>query len=312
MSWDPLPYPEWQPTVRSLHRWSQIAGKLRMALAAPMNHWWHVTLYVSVRGLTTSPIPYRDGLVELEFDLKDHRLVLSTSAGAVTSVALRPVSVAGFYAEVRQLLADADVDAPIWPVPVEVEDATPFEEDTAGGAYDRGHARALHDALLNCQRVLARFRGGFQGKASPVHFFWGGFDIATTRFSGRRAPLHPGGAPNCPAYVMAEAYSHEVSSAGWWPGTGEVGPSFYAYMYPEPAGYGSASLRPAPGEYHGGLGEFILPYQEAARSADPDETVLAFLEATYAAGATLAGWDRAGLERRRVPVAVSAPPAPAR
>jgi hypothetical protein len=254
-------------------------------------------------------MPYRDEFVELEFDLTEHRLVLRRSAGPETSVALRPVSVAGFYAEVLQLLADAGIEAPIRPVPVEVEDATPFEEDTAPGGYDPGHARALHAALLNCQRVLARFRGGFQGKASPVHFFWGGFDIATTRFSGRRAPLHPGGAPNCPAYVMAEAYSQEVSSAGWWPGAGDVGPSFYAYMYPEPAGYGS-SLRPAPGEYHAGLGEFILPYEEAARSTDPDGTVLAFLEATYEAGATLAGWDRAGLERPLVAVATPQPSGP--
>jgi hypothetical protein len=256
-----------------------------------------VTLYVSVRGLTTSPIPYRNGLIELEFDLHEHELALRTSEGVATAVPLRPLSVAGFYADVQHLLAAAGVEVSIWPVPVEVEDAIPFEADTAAGAYDREHAGALHQALLNADRALTRFRSRYQGKASPVHFFWGGFDLATTRFSGRGAPRHPGGAPNCPPYVMEEAYSHEVSSAGWWPGTAHLGPSFYAYMYPEPAAYSSTNLGPAPGEYHGDMGEFILPYEEVARSADPEEQVLAFLEATYEAGAIQAGWDRDALER---------------
>jgi Family of unknown function (DUF5996) len=298
MSWEPLPDEEWKPTIRSLHRWSQIVGKVRLALAPPVNHWWHVPLYVSARGLTTSPIPYRTQLIELEFDLYDHQLILRTSAHGERSLALRPISVAAFYAEAQRLLAAAGVEVRIRPMPVEVEDAVPFESDTAPGGYDPEHARALHGALLNAGRVLTRFRGRYVGKASPVHFFWGGFDLAATRFSGRRAPPHPGGVPNCPPYVMAEAYSHEVSSAGWWPGAGDLGPSFYSYMYPEPAAYRTTSLQPALGQYHPGLGEFILPYRYAIQTPDPDETVLAFLEATYTAGATLAGWDRDALERR--------------
>ncbi len=270
-----------------------MVGKVRLALAAPMNQWWHVTLYVSARGLTTSPIPYRSGLFELEFDLHEDLLRLRTSDDRDKSIRLEPVSVADFYREFQDLLRDAAIDVRIWPVPVEIEDAVPFELDTAPGGYDPTQARALHGALIEAHRVLSRFRGGFQGKASPVHFFWGGFDLATTRFSGRPAPRHPGGAPNCPAWVMEQAYSHEVSSAGWWPGSGDVGPSFYSYMYPEPAGYRSASLGPVPGAYHRLLGDFLLPYDEVARTDDPDATLLAFLEATYTTGSRLARWDRA-------------------
>jgi hypothetical protein len=295
--WEPLPEPDWRPTVRSLHRWSQVAGKIRMALAPPTNHWWHVALYVSARGLTTSPMPCEGGLVELEFDLRDDVLRLRTSDDRERTLALRPMSVADFYAEARALLAAEGMDVRIHPVPVEVEDAVPFAADTAPGDYDPEHARALHGALVDAARVMARFRGEYLGKASPVHFFWGGFDLAASRFSGRRAPRHPGGIPNCPSYVMDEAYSHEVSSAGWWPGAGDVGAAFYAYMYPEPDGYARASLAPAPGAYHDGLREFVLPHREVVAASDPDAAVLAFLEATYAAGATLAGWDRGALER---------------
>ena len=293
MSWEPLPDRDWAPTIRSLHRWSQIVGKVRLDLAGPMNHWWHVTLYVSARGLTTSPIPYRGGLVELEFDLHEDLLRLRASDDRDMSLRLEPMSVADFYRQIRDLLRDAGIDARIWPVPVEVEDAIPFAGDTAPGGYEPAHARALHGALIDAHRVLTLFRGRYTGKASPVHFFWGGFDLATTRFSGRPAPRHPGGVPNCPTWVMEEAYSHEVSSAGWWPGSGDVGPSFYSYMYPEPAGYRTSSLAPAPGTYHQVLGDFIVPYHEIARTDDPDATLLAFLEATYSAGARLASWDRA-------------------
>ncbi len=293
MSWEPLPDRDWAPTLRSLHMWSQLVGKVRMALAAPMNHWWHVTFYVTTRGLATSPIPYRGGLVELEFDLQEDLLRLRTSDDRDLSIRLEPVSVAEFYGSVRDLLSDAAIDVRIWPVPVEVEDAIPFESDTAPGGYDPSHARALHGALIDAHRVLTRFRGGYTGKASPVHFFWGGFDLAASRFSGRAAPRPPGAAPNCPEWVMQDAYSHEVSSAGWWPGSGDVGPSFYSYMYPEPAGYRNASLGPVPGAYHQLLGDFLLPYDEVARTADPDTTLLAFLEATYATGSRLADWDPA-------------------
>ncbi len=297
-SWQPLPEKEWQPTIRSLHRWSQVVGKVRLALAAPMNHWWHVALYVSARGLTTSPIPYRGGVVEFEFDLFDHALILRSSDGSSDRVTLHPMSVADFYGEARDLLRRAGIDVRIRPVPTEVVDAIPFADDTAPGGYEPEHARALHGALLNAHRVLTRFRGTFIGKSSPVHFFWGGFDLAATRFSGRPAPRHPGGVPNCPDYVQEEAYSHEVSSAGWWPGGDGIPPAFYAYMYPEPAGFSAAKIEPAGGLYEQVLGEFILPYRSAIETEDPDATVLAFLESTYTAGATLAGWDRQAVERR--------------
>ena len=300
MSWEPLPDQDWQPTIRSLTRWSQVVGKVRMALAAPMAHWWHVTFYVSAHGLTTSAIPYRTGLIEFEFDLREHLLTLRTSDGSSGAVRLRPMSVAEFYSEVGDLLRRVGVDVQIWPVPVEVVDAIPFADDVAPGGYDTEHARDLQGALSNANRVLSRFRGEYLGKASPVHFFWGGFDLATTRFSGRPAPRHPGGAPNCPDYVMVEAYSHEVSSAGWWPGPDGIGPTFYSYMYPEPAGFSTASLDPARGTYDPKFGEFLLAYRDVAETQDPDATLLAFLESTYAAGATLANWDRQALERRFV------------
>ena len=296
--WQPLPNQEWQPTIRSLHRWSQVVGKVRLALAAPMNHWWHVPLYVSARGLTTSAIPYRGGVVEFEFDLYDNALILRSSDGSTDSLPLVPMSVADFYGAAIDLLRRAGIDVRIRPVPTEVVDATPFADDTAPGGYEPEHARALHGALVNGHRVLTRFRGTFAGKSSPVHFFWGGFDLAASRFSGRLAPRHPGGVPNCPDYVQEEAYSHEVSSAGWWPGTDAIPPSFYAYMYPEPAGFSAARIEPAGGTYEKSFGEFILPYDDAASTEDPDATVLAFLDSTYTAGATLAGWDLEALERR--------------
>jgi hypothetical protein len=300
-SWEPLPDQDWQPTIRSLHRWSQIVGKIRLALAEPIPHWWHVTLYVSARGLTTSAIPYRGGLFELEFDLREHLLSLRTSDGSSGAVPLGPTSVADFFGEVTGLLRTFGIDARIRPVPAEVADAVPFADDTAPGGYDPDHARALHGALINARRILTRFRGRYVGKASPVHFFWGGFDLATTRFSGRSAPRHPGRIPNCPDYVMWEAYSHEVSSAGWWPGGDGIGPAFYAYMYPEPEGYSSAAIEPTGAFYDRGLRDFILPYRDAAEADDPDALVLAFLQSTYAAGSTLSQWDRAALERSTGP-----------
>ena len=248
---------------------------------------------MNARGLTTSPIPYEAGLLELEFDLREDLLRLRTSDDRSGTMRLRPMSVADFYHEAMELLATAGVEVRIWPVPTEVVDAIPFEEDTAAGGYEREHAKAFHGALIDAERVLTRFRGRYRGKASPVHLFWGGFDLATTRFSGRPAPRHPGGVSNCPDWVMEEAYANEVSSAGWWPGSGDLGPSFYSYMYPEPAGFSATSLEPARGTYHAGFGEFVLPYAEATATGDPDATVMAFLEATYAAGARLADWDSA-------------------
>jgi uncharacterized protein DUF5996 len=298
MPWELLPSETWGPTIRSLHRWSQIVGKIRLALAAPLPHWWHVTLYVTAHGLTTSPIPNSDDLIELEFDLREHGLTLRTESGPEDAIPLRPMSVARFYEEVRDLLRRAGVNVQIWPVPVEVVDAIPFTRDVEAGGYNPEHARALHAALTNAHRVMTEFRGGYLGKASPVHFFWGGFDLAATRFSGRPAPRHPGGVPNCPDWVQEEAYSHEVSSAGWWPGTEGIGPAFYSYMYPEPAGFGETRIRPAHGYYDDTLREFILPYRDAAETDDPDATLLEFLETTYAAGATLGNWNRNALEWR--------------
>jgi Family of unknown function (DUF5996) len=297
-SWQPLPEGEWQPTIRSLHRWSQVVGKVRLGLAPPLNHWWHVPLYVSASGLTTSPIPYGGGLFELEFDFLEGALILRSSDGSSEMLPLGPMSVATFYAEARNLLRRAGIDVRIRPVPTEVVDAIPFPEDVTPGGYEPDHARALHGALINAHRLLTQFRGEFIGKSSPVHFFWGGFDIAASRFSGRPAPRHPGGVPNCPDYVQVEAYSHEVSSAGWWPGTDMIPPAFYAYMYPEPAGFSTAKVEPTGALYEPDYREFILPYRDVVESGDPDAAVLAFLESTYAAGATLAGWDREALERR--------------
>jgi hypothetical protein len=276
--------------------WSQVVGKVRLALATPMAHWWHITLYVTARGLTTSPMPCGGRLVELEFDLIDHRLVLRASDGRSGAVELRPMSVAAFYAETMDLLRAADVNVRIWPVPVEVEAAIPFEQDIAPGGYDPAHAAAIHRALIDADRVLTTFRGRYLGKASPVHFFWGSFDLATSRFSGRPAPRHPGGVPNCPDYVMVEAYSHEVSSAGWWPGPDGRTPAFYSYIYPEPAGYSTARTPPM-ASYDRRFGEFVVADRDVAAADDPDATALEFLETTYAAGANLARWDRAALER---------------
>jgi Family of unknown function (DUF5996) len=294
--WLPLPEDAWQPTIRSLHRWSQVVGKVRLALAPHQPHWWQIPLYVSARGLTTSAIPYDGGLVELEFLLTEHRFEVRTSSGGHEVLPLRPMSVAAFYADCMDALRRARVDVRIRPVPVEVVDATPFAQDVVPGGYIPEHAVALHHALIDAHRVLSRFQTGWVGKASPVHFFWGSFDLASTRFSGRRAPRHPGGAPNCPDWVMHEAYSHEVWSAGWWPGSRSVGAAFYTYMYPEPAGFAHGSLQDAQGSYDAELGEFVLPYAEVARPGDPDGVVLAFLKASYELGASLAGWDRAALD----------------
>jgi hypothetical protein len=278
-----------------------MVGKVRLALAPPLNHWWHVPLYVTVRGLTTSMMPLDGGAVELEFELQSDRLMLKTSDGQARELELRPMSVASFYAEFRALLREAGIDVRINPVPVEVEDAIPFADDTAPGDYVPAHARALHGALIDADRVLSRFRSGFVGKMSPVHFFWGAFDLAASRFNGLPARRWAGNVANCPTWVMEQAYSHEVSSAGWWPGPPELGAAFYAYHYPEPAGYNAASIAPVPGRYDPQLGEFVLPQRVAAATDDPDATVLAFLAATYGAGADLAGWDRQALEPDRGP-----------
>jgi hypothetical protein len=294
--WPELPWREWEATISTLHMWTQIVGKVRMALAPPLNHWWHVTLYVTSRGLTTSSIPYGSRRFQVDFDFLDHRLDVTDSDGSAFTISLEPKSVAGFYGEFMAGLRGLGIDVRIWTRPVEVAEAIPFESDETHASYDPAHAQSFWRGLLQADRVMKAFQTGFVGKASPVHFFWGGFDLAATRFSGRPAPLHPGGAPNCAAWVMEEAYSREESSVGWWPTSVEPGPVFYAYAYPEPQGYPSALVRPAEAYFDARLGEFSLPYDAVRRAADPDAAVLEFLQTTYEVGADLAGWDRRTLE----------------
>jgi hypothetical protein len=294
--WPRTPWLEWADTIDTIHLWTQILGKIRMALTPPVSHWWHITLYVSARGLTTGPIPYQDREFEIELDFVDHRLTAADTTGRSFAMNLRPMSVAAFYRALMAGLRSMDVEVTIRPVPTEVAVAIPFEQDEIHASYDAGHARALFEGLTAAQRVLSGFRSRFVGKASPVHFFWGSFDLAVTRFSGAPAPLHPGGVANCPDWVMEEAYSREESSAGWWPTSREFGPAFYAYTYPEPAGFTAATIRPEQAEFDPQLGEFILRDDRIAGLADPDAAVMDFLQSTYETGADLAGWDRASLE----------------
>jgi hypothetical protein len=299
--WPELPWTEWAPTIDTLHMWTQIVGKVRMALAPPLNHWWHVTLYVTSRGLTTSAIPYERGHFQIDFDFVDHGFQITDSSGRSFAMPLEAKSVARFYRDVMLGLQRLGIEVRIYPKPVEVEDAIPFELDEQHASYDPGHAQAFWRGLLQADRVMKTFQTGFLGKASPVHFFWGSFDLATTRFSGRRAPLHPGGAPNCADWVMEEAYAREESSIGWWPQNEAPGPAFYAYTYPEPGGYRSAFVRPSEATFDARLGLFMLPYDAVRRAADPDAAVIEFFQSTYEAGADLGGWDRATLEPAVLP-----------
>jgi hypothetical protein len=300
-AWPALPLAEWQATFETLHRWLQIIGKTRLALAPMQNHWWQVALYVTTRGLGTSPMPYSDGELEIDLDFVDHMLVARTSHGAIRTLPLQPQTVAEFYLEYRSLLRSLDIDVKIWPVPVEIPGpVVPFTAEERHASYDPNAAQRCWRILAHTDRLLDEFRGRFVGKCSPSHVWWGGFDIACTRFSGRRAPPHPGGAPNVAAWVMREGYSHECISAGWWPGSpgGPVAePAFYAYAYPEPPGCPEAPIGPSAAHYHRGMREWILPYEAMRESADPDAALLEFLETTYAAAAELGGWDRQALER---------------
>jgi hypothetical protein len=299
--WPELPWTEWEPTISTLHMWTQIVGKVRMTLAPPLNHWWHVPLYVSARGLTTTAIPYGPRDFQVDFDLIDHRLLVTESGGGAFVIDLGPKSVAEFYRQFMDGLRGLGIDVRIWTHPVEVAESIPFESDEQHASYEPDHAHRFWLALTQADRVMTEFRARFLGKASPVHFFWGGFDHATTRFSGRRSWGHPGGAPNCAVWVMEEAYSHEVSSAGWWPQSKPPGPAFYSYMYPEPVGFDRAAVRPEAASYDQVFGEFVLPYDAVRAAADPDATLLDFFQSTYEAGVTLAGWDRAALEPGRLP-----------
>jgi hypothetical protein len=293
-----LPLGSWRDTCVTLHMWTQIVGKTRLALAPPENHWWHIALYVTPRGLTTSAMPHGTRTFAADFDFLDHQLYLRTSDGATRAVPLAPRSVADFYAEYLEALRSLGLEVRIRPVPVEVEVAIPFPDDREHAAYDAEAVSRWWRIIVQADRVLKRFRGRFLGKASPVHFFWGSFDLAATRFSGRRAPPHPGGAPNCPNYVMTEAYSHECSSVGLWPGGGPVAEAtFYAYAYPEPPGYAAGPVRPAGAGYSAEMREFVMPYEAVRSAADPDAALLDFCQSTYEIAADRGRWDRAALDR---------------
>jgi len=293
--WPALKVDDWTPTRDTLHMWTQIVGKIRMAHQPFINHWWHVPLYVSARGLTTSTIPYGPGAFDIEFDLHDHQLVIRASDGATGRVALEPKTVAAFYAETMDELARLGLETHIRARPNEVEPAIPFAHDTEHGAYDAESAHLFWGQLVQADRVLHQFRSSFIGKVSPVHFFWGSFDLACTRFSGRTAPTHPGGAPNCADWVMVEGYSHELSSCGFWPGGGMEG-AFYAYAYPEPEGFADFPVGPDGAYYSNQYRQFLLPYETVRTAQDPDAALLTFLGSTYEAAAERGGWDRAALE----------------
>jgi len=295
--WPPLSHARDGPTIAALHLFSQIVGKVPTALLPWRNHGWHLTLHLNPRGLTTEPIHTAEGTFALAFDLVDHLFTLEDRGGR-RSLKLQPMRVADFHAAAMAMLAEAGYRVRISAAPNEIVPAIPFAEDDTPRAYDPDSAGRLLEALLAADRVLRRFRSSFLGKVSPVHFFWGSFDLAVTRFSGRIAPLHPGGIPNLPDAVTREAYSHEVSSAGFWPGGAgaEGGPFFYSYAYPTPAGFAEARVAPAAARFDAALGEFILDYDAVRTAADPDAALLAFLHSTYAAAADLGGWDRAALE----------------
>lgn len=290
--WPALPVAAWQDTRDTLQLWTQMVGKLRMELTPMVNHWWNVPLYVDARGLTTSLMPCGAHGLEVRFDFLADELVFERTDGRRRAMALRPRTVADFYREFVEVLQDLDVPAQIYPVPVEIAEAIPFPDDETHGSYDAEAVRAFWRSLVSAARVLAVFRAEWEGKASPVHFFWGAFDLAVSRFSGRPAPQHPGGVPNCPDWVMYEAYDSEVSSAGYWPGGADEG-AFYSYTYPEPAGFRDRDLGVPHAAFDTDLGEFILPYRAVREADDPGALVLAFLRATYLAGSETGGWPQA-------------------
>lgn len=298
-AWPELPYAAWKETYATLHMWTQIVGKIRLVQTPWVNHSWHVVLYLTARGLTTSPIPYGQRAFQLDFDFLDHVLRLTTDDGARKEIRLFPRPVADFYAELMRALSELGLDVRINEMPNEIPDPIRFSADRTHASYDPDYARRLWRVLLQTERVFSAFRSAFLGKCSPVHFFWGSFDLAVTRFSGRLAPIHPGGVPNLPNAVAQEAYSHEVSSAGFWPGNDVVPyPAFYSYAYPAPPGFSSAEVRPNEAVYSNELGEYLLPYEAVRTAADPDRALMEFLMSTYDAAAENGKWDRAALECR--------------
>ncbi|HEY1925664.1 MAG TPA: DUF5996 family protein [Candidatus Acidoferrum sp.] len=292
--WPALPLEIWEDTRATLHMWTQIVGKVRLALTPLVNHWWNVPLYVSARGLTTSSMPYEKLVIELEFDFIDHQLVLRKSDGAVAKIALAPKSVAAFYKEFTNMLHSQGIDVKIWKMPVEIPNPIAFDKDETHASYDREAVNKFWRILASSNSVFQDFRAAFIGKSSPVHFFWGSFDLAVTRFSGRRAPDRPGADP-----ITIEAYSHEVSSVGFWPGSGDVTePAYYSYASPEPEGFKEYRARPQAASYRKDLGEFLLPYEAVRKSASPPSALLDFCQSTYEAAATLAKWNRPELEKQ--------------
>ena len=288
-----LPFDSWKDTLATLHMWTQVVGKVRLELCPLVNHFWNVTFYLTTRGMTTSAMPYPRGTVEVRFDFIDHKLLIETSEGRMVALALKPQSVAEFYKEFMAAFADLGVTVKIWTMPCEIPDPTPFEKDFLHAAYDPVAVHKFWRITAWVDQVLKEFRAGFVGKVSPVHFFWGSFDLAVTRFSGRTAPERPGADP-----ITREAYSHEVSSAGFWPGGGDIkGPAFYSYAAPEPSGFAECKIRPAAAFYHPQLKEFLLMYDNVRTAASPKTALLEFLQSTYDAAADTGSWDRKALER---------------
>lgn len=300
ISWPTLPVAEWADTRDTLQLLTQIVGKIRLTHSPLLNHWWNVPLYVTATGLTTSLMWTKDGRgFQIDFDFVHHHLVIQTT-GARRTVALAPRPVSSFYREITAKLDELDIDPEVWTMPVEIPGATPFDRDEVHAAYDREYVERFWHLLIRTSQVMNEFRARWVGKASPVHLFWGALDLATTRFSGRTAPPHAGGAPHCAPHIMLEAYSHEVSSAGYWPGGGGEG-AFYSYSYPEPPGYRDTPVRPAEAAYNADLGEFVLSYEAVRTAADPQTVLLDFLQTTYEAAADRGGWDRQMLERELPP-----------
>ncbi|HEX4758581.1 MAG TPA: DUF5996 family protein [Terracidiphilus sp.] len=293
--WPPLPQDKWSGTGATLQLWMQMVGKVRLALMPPINHCWGVTLYPTVRGVTTSPMPYGTRTLQIDFDFVDHLLVLEASEGARRTIPLKPMTVAEFYRQFKAALESLGTPVKIWPVPVEIADPIPFEKDDVHKDYDAEYAQRFWRILVQTTRVFTIFRARFRGKVSPIHLFWGALDLACTRFSGRTAPEHAS-MPGLADSITRDAYSHEVCSCGFWPGMPGVEPLFYSYAYPEPPGYREYFIAPAAGHFDTNFGEFVLPYEEMRGSADPDAALLEFLQSTYEAAANLAHWDRAGLD----------------
>lgn len=296
-AWPSLPLEAWSDTCATLHMWTQIVGKIRLAQSPWINHSWHVTLYVTTRGLTTSPIPYGNRTFQIDFDFIGHEVKIQSSDGGVAGFSLQPQSVAAFHGRLQSEMGKLDLHVNINGKPNEITDPIPFDQDETHKAYDPVYANRFWRVLVQADRVFKEFRARFVGKCSPVHYFWGAPDLAVTRFSGRPAPQHPGGVPHLPDRVAREAYSHEVSSCGFWPGGGPVAyPVFYSYAYPEPSGFAGAPVKPSPAFYNTDLREFILPYDAVRAAESPDKTLLDFLQTTYEAAANLANWDRNFLE----------------